>query len=125
MTPPCGRGAPGPPAGGRLYRKRIAVLPDFLEVDALVHGQALEVAAQAVEPHLGRAETHPFAAADDAAASRGHAMARGDREAHRAAELDPVGAFVKVDQHRQRMRGSGMTACSIRHCFSSLAADRA
>src|SRR2546426_3042704 len=43
----------------------------LLEVDALVHGQILKLAAQAVQPHLDRAQAYPLAAADDATAPGG------------------------------------------------------
>jgi hypothetical protein len=39
----------------------------FLEVGALVHRQPLEIAAQAIESQLDRAQPHPLATADDAA----------------------------------------------------------
>src|SRR3954471_24485866 len=35
-----------------------------LEVQPLIHRQARQVPAQAVEPELGRAEAHPFPSAD-------------------------------------------------------------
>src|SRR2546429_9007535 len=41
----------------------------LLEVDPLGDRQPLEVAAQAVEPHLGCAQTYPLAAAENPAAS--------------------------------------------------------
>jgi hypothetical protein len=37
-----------------------------LEIDALGDRQAVEVAAQAIEPQLDRAEPDPFAAAENA-----------------------------------------------------------
>ena len=47
-------------AGCRLLR--------LFEVDALAHRQALQLAAQTIEAHFHRAQTHPVAATDDSAA---------------------------------------------------------
>src|SRR5712691_3071400 len=82
---------------------------DFFEIDPFDHGQPLEMAAQTVEAHLDRAQAHPLATADDAAAPGGDLLVRRDRQANGASELDPVRAFVEIDQDRQRMRDAGQT----------------
>src|SRR5438132_288592 len=97
----------------------------LFEVDPLVHGQPLEIPAQAVEPHLDRAEAHPLAAAQDAAAPRGGLRLRRDRQSDGPAEVDPVGAFVEVDQDRQRVRDARLTARRVRHRLGRLARELA
>src|SRR2546423_6787348 len=63
-----------------MRRPRIIERPSrLLEVDALVHGQALQLAPQAIEPHLAGAEPHPLATAEDPAAPGVDALRGGDR----------------------------------------------
>src|SRR2546430_10093935 len=80
------------------------ILFHLLEIDALVHRQSLQIAAQAVEAHFDRAEAHPLAAADDAAAAWRDVVLGRDRETHGACKFDPVRTFIEIDQHRERMR---------------------
>src|SRR5262245_42604176 len=80
----------------------------LLEVGALVDGQALEVTAQAVEPELYRAQAYPLSPAQNAAAPRGDPASSGDGEADGAAELDAIGALVKIDQDGQRVARTGL-----------------
>src|SRR5437870_1634532 len=80
----------------------------LLEVDALVDGQSLQIAPQAVQAHLDGAQADPLAAAQDARAPRGGLRLGGDGQADGAAELDAVRALVQVDEHGQRMRGAAL-----------------
>src|SRR5205823_6668827 len=79
----------------------------LLEIGALVHGQALEVAAEAVQSELHRAQAHPFPSAENAAAPGLHLPRAGDGEADGATELDAVRALVEIDQHGQGMGRRG------------------
>src|SRR5262245_1816170 len=72
-----------------------------LEVDALVDRQTQEVAAQAVQPHLDGACTHPVAASDQPCLARHRRLGIGDADADRSTEIGPVGALVEIDQERQ------------------------
>ena len=47
----------------------------------------------------------------------------GDGDPDRAAEIDPVGAVVEIDQHRQRMRGAALRARRPRDRFGRLLRD--
>src|SRR3989442_12855535 len=79
----------------------------LLEVDPLVHRQPLEMAAQAVEPHLAGTQAHPLAPAENATAPGIGPLGGRDRQADGAAEVDPAGAVLPIDQHRQRVAGPG------------------
>src|SRR5262250_773122 len=64
------RSSPCPPAPSVLARgaREATVLRarlGLLEINPLGDRQPLEMAAEAVEPELDRAQTHPLAAADD------------------------------------------------------------
>src|SRR5207244_8947583 len=52
----------------------------LLEVDPLVHGQSLQMTAQAVEPHLAGTETHPLAPAENPTAPGVGALRGRDRQ---------------------------------------------
>src|SRR5438093_7499899 len=97
----------------------------LFEVDPLVHRQPLEMAAQAVEPHLAGTQAHPLAPAENAAASGIGALGGRDRPAYGAAEVDPVGAVVEIDQHRQRVARAGVAPRRSRHRFRRLAGQLA
>src|SRR5262245_949221 len=103
----------------------IDTLSRLLEVDPLVHRQPLELAAQAVEPHLGGAQADPLASAENAASPRlGPARGR-DGQADGAAEVDPVRAVVEIDQYGQRMGGTGLPARRLCHRLGRLAGQLA
>ena len=73
-------------------------------------------APQAVQPHLDRAEPHPVAPAQTMRARRErHRRPGRDADPDRAAEIDPVGAVVELDQHRQRVRCAAASARGPRH----------
>src|ERR1700712_5425008 len=92
----------------------------LLEVDAFDHGQALQVAAQAAGPDSPRAKPHPVSPAENARAAE-HDLARGgDADPDGAAEIDAIGAVIEVDQHRQRMRGTGLAARGHRGLLDDL-----
>ncbi len=46
-----------------------------------------------------------------------------DREADRAAEIDPVGAVVEVDQHGKRVARAAVAAGRLSHRLGALAGD--
>src|SRR5580704_15679106 len=96
---------------------------DPLEIGAFGDGEALEVAAQAVEAELDRAEAHPVAAAIDAGAAGFDAVLGGDREIDAAAEIDTVGAVIDFDQHGESMAGAGFLARRSGHLLGRLAAQ--
>ncbi|HEV8640652.1 MAG TPA: hypothetical protein VGV13_06090 [Methylomirabilota bacterium] len=83
------------------------------------------MAAQAVQPHLDRAQAYPLATAHDATAPGGDLLLGGDRQTDDPAELDAVRAFVEIDQHRQRVRGAGLPSRGLRHGLGRLAGDLA
>src|SRR5215813_9954646 len=99
----------------------IATLSRLLEVDPLVHGQSLKLAAQTVEPHLRGAQAHPLAPAENAAAPGLGPLCGRDGQADGAAEVDPVGAVVEIDQYRQRVGGAGAAPRGLRHRLGRLA----
>src|SRR5690348_6921217 len=74
-----------------------------LEIDAFVDRQAVEMAAQAIESELRRADAHPVAAAHQSRAARDRTARIDDADEDRGAEIGPVGALVELHQHRQRM----------------------
>src|SRR6267142_5158228 len=99
----------------------VDTLSRFLEVDPLVHRESLELAAQAVEPHLGGAQADPLAPAENAATPGLGAVRGRDGQADGATEVDPVRAVVEIDQHRQRVRGAGPASRRLRHRLGRLA----
>src|SRR5688572_28197022 len=102
MGPLSGRRINGsrPSPGLQVYRRvcsdpqRESRVSGALEIDALGDGQAIEMAAQALEAEFDSTEPDPFAAAEDARSARLGLRLGGDRETDRAAEIDPVGAVV-------------------------------
>src|SRR5688572_19829692 len=82
---------------------------DFLEVDTLLHRQALQIAAQAVESHFDRAETDPVTAADDPAAPRCDVGLGRNCDTNGSADIDAVRAFVHVDQDRHCVSRARLT----------------
>src|SRR5262245_30961939 len=96
-------------------------LSRLLEVDPLVYGQPLELAAQAVEAHLGGAQADPLAPAENTAAPRLGPIRGGDGQADGAAEVDPVGAVVQIDQHCQRVGRARPAARGLRDRLGRLA----
>src|SRR6266481_2832552 len=113
-------------AGGRERRERGRSAPvkvtwaalrprsGLFEVDPLVDGEARQVAAEAVQPHLDRPQSHPLAPADDAAAAGRDVLVGGDRQADGAAELDAVGALAVNDQDGQRVGRGRLAAERLR-----------
>jgi hypothetical protein len=65
-----------------------------LEIGALGDGEALEVAAQAVEAELDDIEARPVAAAIDTRAAGSDALLGSDLKVDAAAEIDAVGAVM-------------------------------
>src|SRR5258708_40359659 len=72
-----------------------------LEIGALRDGEALEVAAQAVEAELDRAEAHPVAAAIDARAAGLAPLFGRAREMDAAAKNHPGRAVTDPRHNRQ------------------------
>src|SRR3989442_12630791 len=105
--------------------RRTRAASSFLEIDPLVDGQALQMTAQAVQPHLDGAQAYPLATADDAAAPRGDLRLGRDGQTDGAAELDPVRTVVDVDQDRQRMGGAGVTPGRASHGLRRVASELA
>src|SRR6267142_6377697 len=97
----------------------------FLEVDPLGHRQVLEIAAQAIEPHLGGAQPDPLAPPENPTASRLRAVGGGHRETDGATEVDPVRPVVERDQHRQRVGRAGPPARGLCHGLRRLARELA
>ena len=92
----------------------------LLEVDPLDHRQALQVATQAVEPEFDCAEPHPLTTAQDARAPEGNFLRSGDCDPDGAAEIDPIGPLVKVDQYHQCVGRAGVSARGVRHGLGGL-----
>src|SRR5580765_4903437 len=97
----------------------------LLEVDSLGHRQPLEIAAQAVEPHLGGPEAHPLAPSENPTASGFGAVSGCDRQTDGTAEVDLVRPVVEVDQHRQRVARAGPPSCGVRDRLGDLARELA
>src|SRR6266545_4859326 len=117
-----------PMAPCRLTRRRPnarRAISGLFEVDPLVHRQPLEMAAQAVEPHLAGTQAHPLAPAENATAPGIGPLGGRDRQVDGTAEVDPVGAVVEIDQHRQRVAGAGVAPRRLRHRFRRLAGQLA
>jgi hypothetical protein len=81
-----------------------------LEIGAFGDGEALEVAAQAVEAEFDGAEPDPVAAAIDARAAGFDTLLGGDCGMDAAAEIDAVGAVVDFDEHGERVGRAGLLA---------------
>src|SRR4030095_12550481 len=86
----------------------------LLEVDSLGHRQRLEIAAQAVEPHLGGPEAHPLAPSENSTAPGFGAVSVRDRQTDGTAEVDLVRPVVEVDQYRQRVARAGPPSRGLR-----------
>src|SRR5437667_11359170 len=97
----------------------------LLEVDPLVHRQALQVAAQAVEPHLGGAQADPLAPTQDPTAPGFDALGGRDRQTYGPTEVDPVRPVVEIVEHRQRLARAGSPARGMRHRLGRIARELA
>src|SRR5262249_23175492 len=92
------------------------------KIGAFGDREALQITAQAVEAEFDRTQPHPAAAAIDTRATRFDPVFRGDREMDAAAKIDAVGAIIDLDQHGERVRGTGLLAYRLGHLFGGLAA---
>src|SRR3989442_7206919 len=97
----------------------------LLEVDPLVHRQALQVTAQAVEPHLGGAQADPLSPTQDPTAPGFDAVGGRDRQTYGPTEVDPVRPVVEIDEHRQLVGRAGPPARGLRHRLGRLARELA
>src|ERR1700732_1623632 len=95
----------------------------FLEVDPFGDRQGLELAVHGGEAELDSAEAHPIAAPDDASAAGDASRLGRNRDADGAAEVDPVGAVVEVDQNGKGVRGAGLLSYGARRDLGGLFGD--
>jgi len=76
-------------------RALAAAASGFLEVDPFDHRQPLQEPAQTIEGQFDRAQSDPFASAQDPRAAELDPLGGGDADADGAAEVDPIGAVIQ------------------------------